>query len=83
VQVGGRIRLDAIIAQLLVDLVDPLLALRFNQQYLMWLPVEDLIARIRPELVSAGLWSDDLSGDRRAWFKRALALLVPRRAARP
>ena len=50
----------------------------FNQQYLMRLPVEDLIDRIRPELETAGLWSDDLTGSRRAWFERVLALLVPR-----
>ena len=50
----------------------------FNQQYLMRLPVDDLIDRIRPELETAGLWSDDLTGSRRAWFERVLALLVPR-----
>jgi glutamyl/glutaminyl-tRNA synthetase len=50
----------------------------FNQQYLMRLGVDDLIDRIRPELESAGLWSDDLTGSRRAWFERVLALLVPR-----
>jgi glutamyl-tRNA synthetase len=50
----------------------------FNQQHLMRLSTDDLIARIRPELERAGLWSDALSADRRAWFARVLALLVPR-----
>jgi glutamyl-tRNA synthetase len=50
----------------------------FNQQYLMRLPAEELIRRIRPELEEAGLWSDDLVGQRRGWFERVLALLVPR-----
>jgi glutamyl-tRNA synthetase len=50
----------------------------FNQQHLMRLSTDDLIGRIRPELEAAGLWSDDLTGKRRAWFERVLALLVPR-----
>jgi glutamyl-tRNA synthetase len=50
----------------------------FNQQHLMRLSTDDLIGRIRPELEAAGLWSDDLTGNRRAWFERVLALLVPR-----
>ena len=50
----------------------------FNQQHLIRLSLDDLIDRIRPELERAGLWSDDLKGDRRAWFERVLALLVPR-----
>ena len=33
---------------------------------------------MKPELEAAGLWSDALTGDRRAWFARVLALLVPR-----
>jgi glutamyl-tRNA synthetase len=50
----------------------------FNQQHLMRLTFDDLVERIRPELERAGLWSDDLEGDRRMWFERVLALLVPR-----
>jgi len=50
----------------------------FNQQHLARLSPDDLLARVRPELEAAGLWSDALSGDRRTWFARVLALLVPR-----
>jgi len=50
----------------------------FNQQHLARLSSDDLIARVKPELEAAGLWSDALTGDRRAWFARVLALLVPR-----
>ena len=50
----------------------------FNQQHLARLSPDDLIARVKPELEAAGLWSDGLTGDRRAWFERVLALLVPR-----
>jgi len=50
----------------------------FNQQHLARLSPDDLVARVKPELEAAGLWSDALTGDRRAWFARVLALLVPR-----
>jgi glutamyl-tRNA synthetase len=50
----------------------------FNQQYLMRLSSDELLRRIQPELEAAGLWSASLAGDRRAWFERVLALLVPR-----
>jgi glutamyl-tRNA synthetase len=50
----------------------------FNAQHLARLPVDELIARARPELVSAGLWNDDLATSRKAWFEQLLALLVPR-----
>ena len=50
----------------------------FNQQYLARLSPDELIARVKPELEVAGLWSDDLAVNRRAWFQRVLALLVPR-----
>ena len=50
----------------------------FNQQHLARLSPDDLMARVKPELEAAGLWSDALSGDRRTWFARVLALLVPR-----
>jgi glutamyl-tRNA synthetase len=50
----------------------------FNAQHLARLSGDDLIARIRPELEAAGLWSDALVGERRAWFNKVLALLVPR-----
>jgi glutamyl-tRNA synthetase len=50
----------------------------FNQQHLALLSPDDLMARVKPELEAAGLWSDALADDRRAWFARVLALLVPR-----
>jgi len=50
----------------------------FNAQHLARLGPDDLIARVRPELDAAGLWSDDLVGGRREWFLRVLSLLVPR-----
>jgi glutamyl-tRNA synthetase len=50
----------------------------FNQQYLMRMPFDDLVRRIRPELEAARLWSDDLAGSQGPWFGRVLALLVPR-----
>jgi glutamyl-tRNA synthetase len=50
----------------------------FNQQHLARLSPDDLIAHVKPELQVAGLWSDDLTFSRRAWFEHVLALLVPR-----
>ena len=50
----------------------------FNAQHLARLAPADLVARIRPELESAGLWDESLTGARREWFGRVLALLVPR-----
>jgi glutamyl-tRNA synthetase len=50
----------------------------FNAQHLAQLSTDDLIGRIRPELEAAGLWSDALLHERREWFGRVLALLVPR-----
>ena len=50
----------------------------FSAQHLARLPMDALIARVRPGLEKAGLWSEALAGQRRAWFARVLALLVPR-----
>ena len=50
----------------------------FNAQHLVRLPSDALVARVRPELEAAGLWSDALVGEQRAWFERVLALLAPR-----
>ena len=50
----------------------------FNAQHLARLGMDDLIARVRPEIEMAGLWSEDLLDVRREWFARVLALLVPR-----
>jgi glutamyl-tRNA synthetase len=50
----------------------------FNQQHIMRLPAGDLLARLRPALVEAGLWRDAFTVDRRDWMDRVLALLKPR-----
>ena len=50
----------------------------FNQQYIMRLAPDDLARRVKPWLDAAGLWRDDLAGDRHAWFFAVLELLAPR-----
>ena len=50
----------------------------FSAQHLARLSPGELVARVRPELEAEGLWSEALAGDRREWFGRVLALLVPR-----
>ncbi|MGE0815470.1 MAG: glutamate--tRNA ligase [Vicinamibacterales bacterium] len=50
----------------------------FNHQYLSALPDDALTGVVRPWLARAGLWTDDLAGDRAAWFHAVLALLRPR-----
>jgi glutamyl-tRNA synthetase len=49
-----------------------------NNQHIMVLPDEALIAQARPWLVEAGLWRDAYDGDARPWLVRALGLLRPR-----
>jgi glutamyl/glutaminyl-tRNA synthetase len=50
----------------------------FNQQHIALLAPEELVRRVRPLFEAAGLWQDDLAGDRRAWFLAVLDLLKPR-----
>ena len=50
----------------------------FNQQYLMRLAPDELARRVKPFFEAADLWSDDLSGDRHAWFFAVLELFRPR-----
>ena len=50
----------------------------FNQQHIMRLAPDELARRLKPFFEAAGLWSDDLLGERQAWFLAVLALLVPR-----
>ena len=50
----------------------------FSAQHLARLSPDDLVARVRPEIEAAGLWDAALMGERREWFDRVLALLVPR-----
>jgi len=50
----------------------------FNQQHLMRLPLEALAVGVKPSFEVAGTWSDDLLGERRAWFFAVLELFRPR-----
>jgi glutamyl-tRNA synthetase len=50
----------------------------FNQQHILRLPIDDLGHRLEPALRDAGLWTPDLTGDRRDWFVRLLELIRPR-----
>jgi glutamyl-tRNA synthetase len=50
----------------------------FNQQHLMRLAPDELARRIKPFFEAAGIWNDDLIGDRHAWFFAVLELFRPR-----
>src|SRR5205814_5363103 len=50
----------------------------FNAQHLAQLPPPELGARLRPLLETAGLWRDEFTGDRHAWFFAVLEILRPR-----
>jgi glutamyl-tRNA synthetase len=50
----------------------------FNQQYIMRLPPDELLTRVRPFFEEAGLWRDEYLADRRAWFSGVLDLLKVR-----
>ena len=50
----------------------------FNQQHITRLAPDELARRLKPFFDAAGLWSDDLLGERQAWFLAVVALLVPR-----
>jgi glutamyl-tRNA synthetase len=50
----------------------------FNQQHMMRLAPDELAVRVKPSFEAAGTWSDDLLGDRHAWFFAVLELLRPR-----
>ena len=49
-----------------------------NNQHIMRIADEELIAHVRPFLTQAGLWRDGFDGDERPWLVEALALLRPR-----
>jgi glutamyl-tRNA synthetase len=49
-----------------------------NNQHIMLLPDDVLIAHARPWLEQAGLWRQAFDGQDRPWLTRALALLRPR-----
>lgn len=50
----------------------------FNQQHMLRLAPHELARRTKPYFEAAGLWSDDLLGDRHAWFFAILELLKVR-----
>jgi glutamyl-tRNA synthetase len=50
----------------------------FNQQHILRLSTDDLIARLAPLLREAGLWAETLNGPQRDWLVRVLELLRPR-----
>jgi glutamyl-tRNA synthetase len=50
----------------------------FNAQHIARLAPDDLARRLQPWYEAAGLWSDDLLGNRREWFFAVLELLRPR-----
>jgi glutamyl-tRNA synthetase len=50
----------------------------FNQQYIMRLAPDDLARRVKPAFEAIGSWSDELLGDRHAWFYAMLELFRPR-----
>ena len=50
----------------------------FNQQHILRLTDDALIARLEPFMASAGLWDDGFRDVRRPWLLRVLALVKPR-----
>jgi glutamyl-tRNA synthetase len=50
----------------------------FNQQHLALMPPDAIVARLRPSLEAAGLWSADLAGARKAWMAAVVELVRPR-----
>ena len=50
----------------------------FNQQHMLRLSPVELALRVKPFLAAAGVWHDDLLGDRHAWFFAVLELLKVR-----
>jgi glutamyl-tRNA synthetase len=49
----------------------------FNQQFIMRLPIDELVRRLEPWLREAGLWSADLPS-RQEWLKQLVDLVRPR-----
>ncbi|HWB31465.1 MAG TPA: glutamate--tRNA ligase [Vicinamibacterales bacterium] len=50
----------------------------FNQQHIMRLDADAIVARIRPLLESAGEWRSDFEASRRVWLRSVIDLLKPR-----
>jgi len=49
-----------------------------NSQWINRSSFDDLLPHVRPEMEALGTWSDDLLGDRKAWFERVILLLKDR-----
>jgi glutamyl-tRNA synthetase len=49
-----------------------------NAQHVARMPPAEIVARIRPSLEAAGLWSEDLVTSRASWIERVIALVLPR-----
>jgi glutamyl-tRNA synthetase len=50
----------------------------FNGQHLTRLSGDEVVARLRPLLESAGLWREDYADGQRAWMGRVIEILKPR-----
>ena len=50
----------------------------FNQQHLMRLPDDEILRRLQPALVHAGLWRESFADRDRDWLSRVIDLLKPR-----
>jgi glutamyl-tRNA synthetase len=50
----------------------------FNQQHILRLPNAEILARIKPDLVAAGLWRQAFDAARRPWIESVIALAKPR-----
>ena len=50
----------------------------FNQQHIMRLSAADILRRLRPAIVGAGLWRDTYLTSESAWIARVVDLLKPR-----
>jgi glutamyl-tRNA synthetase len=50
----------------------------FNQQHIALLPPAELAARVKPSFEAAGIWREEFTGERHAWFFSVLELLKPR-----
>ena len=49
-----------------------------NQQHMLRLPAEELVARLEPRLRAEDLWRDEFSGDRRGWLITVIDLVKTR-----
>lgn len=50
----------------------------FNEHYLRTMPIEELGDLVRQELIAAGLWNDDYSGERRQWYLSTIDMIRDR-----